>query len=169
MAAVKLKKMYQPNMEFVQKNRSHLSVAKFETEFISRKISRKSVDLRSYETERSPVWRGSFGVAPQLAAWKEEERKLQCGSTSSRRHLSPLRLRWVARRGSGRELEDRGGTTSWCGGGGASRLWSMDSEDEALWSSRLSYQPGTGKAEKERRQGRELRGTGEHGGGGLEK
>ena len=75
----------------------------------------------------------------------------------------------MARRGSGRELEDRGGTTSWCGGGGASRLWSMDSEDKALGSSRLSYQPGMGKAEKERRQGRELRGTGEHSGSGLEK
>ncbi|KAG5388388.1 hypothetical protein IGI04_029929 [Brassica rapa subsp. trilocularis] len=75
----------------------------------------------------------------------------------------------MARRGSGRELEDRGGTTSWCGGGGASRLWSMDSEDEALWSSCLSYQPRMGKAEKEQSQGRELRGTGEHGGGGLEK
>uniref|UniRef100_M4DZL2 Uncharacterized protein n=1 Tax=Brassica campestris TaxID=3711 RepID=M4DZL2_BRACM len=42
----------------------------------------------------------------------------------------------------------------------------MDSEDEALWSSCLSYQPGMRKAEKERSQGRELRGTGEHGGGG---
>ncbi|CAN6998703.1 unnamed protein product [Brassica oleracea var. botrytis] len=93
MAAAKLKKMYQPNMEFVQKNRSHLSVAKFETEFISCKISRKLVGKQSYETERSPMWRGSFGVAPQLAAWKEEERKLRCGSTSSRCHLSPLRLR----------------------------------------------------------------------------
>ncbi|KAF3541026.1 hypothetical protein F2Q69_00018762 [Brassica cretica] len=107
-----------------------------------------------FNSRRGRRRRGSFNVAlPHLVV------------TS----LHYVSARWVARRGSGRELEDRGGTTSWCGGGGASRLWSMDSEDEALWSSRLSYQPGTGKAEKERRQGRELRGTGEHGGGGLEK
>ncbi|KAG2276227.1 hypothetical protein Bca52824_058782 [Brassica carinata] len=61
-------------------------------------------------------------------------------------------------------LVDRGVTTSWCGGG-ASRLCSVEMKTNLHCRFRRSYQPGPGRAEKERRQWLDLRVTGEHGGG----
>ncbi|WZZ58037.1 hypothetical protein YC2023_058144 [Brassica napus] len=84
------------------------------------------------------------------------ERELRCGSTSSRRHLSPFRLRSSSSSqplfamnlaGGGRELEDRYNVVVWGCCKPKTGQWRVKTKLHGR--SRRSYQPGTGRAEKE--------------------